>query len=88
MKKYFDTFLKGLKNIDEKISKIMEKGFKFSLIVGILGILTLILYKYAYISYDLIEASIILFKTGLLFTIQFFVCGYTIDTVRKLNSQN
>lgn len=88
MKEKFTNFFKGLKDVDKSISKVMNYGFNFSLIVGILGIFTLILYKISYISYDLIDASIILFRTGLLFTVQFFACGYTIDTVRKFNSPN
>lgn len=88
MKKYFDNFFKGLRNIDKSICKVMEKGFIFSLIIGILSIFTLTLYRFSYISYDLIEASIILFRSGLLFTVQFFICGYTIDALKKFNSPN
>ena len=86
MKKKIIKFVNSLKNIDKTISKVMNYGFIISIAFGILGIITLLLYKFSYISYDLIEASILLFKSGLLFTIQTFACGYTIDLVKKNNS--
>lgn len=85
MKEKFITFFKGLKDIDKSISKVMNYGFVFSLIIGILAIATLVLYKVSYISYDLVDASIILFRTGILFTVQFLACGYAMNTVKKFS---
>ena len=88
MKEKFLKFIKGLKNIDKSIFKVMNYGFIVSLFIEILGIITLLIYKFSYISYDLIEASILLFQTGLIFIVQILACGYTVDLVKKFNSSN
>ena len=86
MKKFFDTYYNKLINIDKSISKIMRNGINFSFFICILALITLFVHKNFYISHVLYDASIMLFQAGLLFAIQFFICGITIDTVKKFNS--
>lgn len=86
MKEKVFSFLKNLNDIDPSISKIMYYGFIISLLIGIASIATLLFYNYSYISYDLVEASVMLFQMGLLFTVQIFACGCTIDFIKKFNS--
>ena len=86
MKNQLIAFLKRFKEIDKSILKVMNYGFLCSILFGVLGIAILLLYKFTYISHDLIEASMILFRSGLLFTAQIFACGYALDTLKKLNT--
>ena len=79
-------FFKSFKEIDKSISKIMNRGNIFSLFICILAVVVLAIYKEFYISSDLLEASIILFKTSIFFSIQFFMCGIAIDKIRKLKA--
>ena len=79
-------FFKSFKEIDKSIAKIMNRGNIFSLFICILSIIVLLIYKEFYISSDLLEASIILFKTSIFFSIQFFICGIAIDKIKKLQA--
>ena len=75
-----------IKGIDESIRKVMFKGFKFSFLVCFLALLTLILhstYPYSHIIY---ESGLILFRTGLLFAVEFFICAFATDIFKKQNS--
>lgn len=86
MKKFFNTYYKKIINIDKTISKVMKGGIDFSLIICVIALFTLFIHKNYYISHNLYDAAIILFQAGLLFAAQFFICGITIDTVKKFNS--
>lgn len=86
MRKFFETYRKQIANLDKKISKIMRGGIDFSLIICILALFTLFVHRNYYISHNLYDAAIILFQAGILFAAQFFICGITIDTVKKFNS--
>jgi len=83
MKNKIIQLFKGFDNIDKKIRKIMNYGYSIAITFGIFGIISLLIYKLSYISYDLIEASLLFFKTGLLFTVQIFACGYTANKLRS-----
>jgi len=73
------------KNLDKKIFSFMKKGFAISYFIGIIAILLLAIYKSSYISYDLVDASIILFRTSIFFLVQFFVCGIAVNKICKMN---
>ena len=74
------------KNMDKKILIFMEKGITLSSLFCIIGILFLLVYKNSYITYDLVEGSIILFRTSLFFVVQFFICGIAMDKISKMNT--
>jgi len=78
-------FIDIFKDLDKKILTFMQKGFIFSYFIGITAILLLVIYKNSYISYDLVEASIILFRTGIFFLMQFLICGIAINKICKMN---
>ena len=86
MREKFYNTIKELNTVDKSLSKIMNFGFIISFALGILGIITLLTYKISYISYDLIDASILLFQMGILFTVQTMSCGYTLNFIMKKNN--
>jgi len=86
LKKFFETYYKKIENVDKAISKVMKGGIDFSFIVCIIALFTLLIHKNYYISHNLYDAAIMLFQAGLLFATQFFICGITIDTVKKSDS--
>jgi len=79
----FEQLLIKLKNMDCIIKKITKKGFLFSFSVAIISVLILVTYMTFYASPDLYYIGLTLFKTSLYFAIEFFVCAFAFDTIKK-----
>ena len=74
--------IKDLLNMDDNILKIVLFGFKISIFICTISIISLLIYYKYYISHDLYEGSIILFRTGILYAIQFLICGIAINKIK------
>lgn len=72
----------NIKNLDKDILKIMFWGFKFSFFICILSSIVLLTYIVNPISYIILEAGTILFKTGLTFAVSFFICGFVVNNIK------
>ena len=70
------------KNLDNKVKEIMISGFKFSFIVCLLSILILLIYNF-YMLPILYDIGTILFKTSLMFFVDFIILGIGFDTIKK-----
>ena len=70
------------KNLDDKVKKIMINGFKFSFIFLIISVLVLIVYK-LYMLPVIYYCGTILFKTSLMFFVDFIIIGFGFDVLRK-----
>ena len=70
------------KNLDNKVKKIMIKGFKFSFIFCIFSIFILLIYNF-YMIPILYYSGTILFKTSLMFFVDFIILGIGFDTIKK-----
>lgn len=79
--KFFKEFFKPVKNINKKILHIINSGFVFSSFLILIGIVLLLLHRQFFISYELIEASMIIFKTSLFFAMQFLICGVAFNKI-------
>ena len=77
------NFINTLINIDKPIYKIMKKGLNFSFVICVFSLLVLITYKNFYISSDLYDASLLLFKTGIFFATQFIMCAIVTNMILK-----
>lgn len=74
--------LDKFKNLDTKVKNIMVNGFKFSFAFCILS--ALILYTYhLYTLPILYYCGTILFKTSLMFFVDFIILGIGFDTIKK-----
>ena len=69
-------------SLDDKVKNIMLKGFKFSFAFCILSALVLIVYN-LYTLPILYSAGTILFKTSLMFFVDFIMLGVGFDTIKK-----
>lgn len=78
IKKFIDIF----KSLDNKVKAIMINGFKFSFTFSILSILILLIYKF-YELPILYYSGTILFKTSLMFLVDFIILGLGFDTIKK-----
>jgi hypothetical protein len=72
-----------LKNIENSIKKIMFKGFTFSFLVCLLSIFILLVHILYPTSHIVYKSSLILFRTGLLFAVQFLVCAFVMNKIKK-----
>ena len=70
------------KNIDDKVKKIMINGFKFSFAFLILSVLLLGVYQ-VYMLPIIFTCGTILFKTGIMFIVDFIILGVGFDTLKK-----
>lgn len=81
--KFVNILLNKVKNLDDKIVKVMKAGFVFSFIVCILSGMILLTYEVFYSLPTLFYIGISLFRTSLSFAVTFFICGIGFDTVQK-----
>ena len=70
------------KNIDDKVKKIMINGFKFSFVFLMLSVLVLVAYK-IYMLPIIYTCGTILFKTAIMFIVDFIILGIGFDTLKK-----
>ena len=78
-RKLFDTF----KNLDQKTSRIMNYGLKFCFAISMIAILILFTYICDFASPFIYYLGINLFKLSLIFGIEFIVCGFVVDGIKK-----
>ena len=71
-----------LKNLDVKVKDIMINGFKFSFTFSIISMLILLVYNF-YMLPILYYCGTILFKTSLMFFVDFIILGIGFDTIKK-----
>lgn len=79
LKKIFDNF----KNLDKLTSKIMNSGLKFCFAICILSVLLLFTYSFAFASPFIYYIGINLFKISLIFSIEFIICAFVVDGIKK-----
>lgn len=77
------TLIHKIKNLEKNIVKIMKYGFLVALFIGCLSSLVLIAYELNPISFDLYYSGLLLFKASLMVAVQFIICGFAFDTIKK-----
>lgn len=71
------------KNLDLKVKNIMKYGFNFSLLFCLFSVLILYTYHAFYTLPLVFTIGTILFKTSLMFFVDFIICGIAFDTIKK-----
>ena len=71
------------KNLDGKVKNIMKYGFAFSFLFCLFSIFILYTYHAFYTVPILFTIGTILFKTSLVFFVDFLICGVAFDTIKK-----
>ena len=72
-----------IKHLEKKIIQIMQYGFLVALLIGCLSSIVLVTYELNPISLDLYYSGLLLFKTSLMVAVQFIICGFAFDTIKK-----
>lgn len=83
MNNIIKTLVDKVKNLDNKIKKIMYIGFNFSFALCVISVITLFTYETFYSLPNLFYAGISLLHSSLMFLCAFFVCGVGFDTIKK-----
>ena len=71
------------KHLDLKVKNIMRYGFNFSLLFCLFSVLILFTYHAIYTIPILFTIGTILFRTSLMFFVDFTICGIAFDTIKK-----
>lgn len=75
--------LENFKNLDKLTYKIMDNGLKFCFAICVLSVTILLVYNLAFASPSMYYIGINLFKLSLIFAIEFVVCGFVVDGIKK-----
>ena len=78
-KKVFNSF----KNLDKLTKLIMSYGIKFCFMICIVSLAILLTYNFSYTLPILFTIGFILFKLSLIFGIEFVICGFVVDGIKK-----
>lgn len=77
-----EKIINKFKNLDDKVKKIMVNGFKFALLFCIFSAIILLIYNF-YTLPILYYIGTMLFKTSLMFFVDFIILGISFDTIKK-----
>lgn len=72
-----------VKNLDEKIKKIMKIGLNVSFGIAFLSFWVLFYYDVIYSSPDVYYIGIKLFNLSISFATSFFICAIVVDSIKK-----
>jgi len=79
----FDALIKDIREIDKSILAFMLKGLRFSAGISFVSLLILFVFSTYPISFTSLYSSLILFRTGIMFAVGFFICGFVVDKLKK-----
>lgn len=78
-KNIFYTF----KNLDKLTKMIMSYGLKFCLMICLISLAILLTYNFSFTIPILFTIGFILFRLSLIFGIEFVICGFIVDGIKK-----
>lgn len=78
-KNIFYTF----KNLDKLTKMIMSYGLKFCLMICLISLAILLTYNFSFTIPILFTIGFILFRLSLIFGIEFVICGFIVDRIKK-----
>ena len=79
----FRKIVEYFKNLDRLVKVIMKNGLAFCSILGIISLIILVTYNLSFTSPFLYFIGFSLFKVSLIFEIEFVICGFAADKIKK-----
>ena len=79
----FKKIFNGFKNLDKLTKSIMSYGLKFCFMICIVSLAILLTYNFSYTLPILFTIGFILFRLSLIFGIEFVICGFIVDGIKK-----
>ena len=71
------------KNLNNITYKIMKKGFIFCFILSVLSSILLLINMIFFHNPDYFYIGLSLFKLSLIFAVEFIICGFSVDLIKK-----
>lgn len=78
-----NNIINSFKNLDKLVRQIMKIGLKFCSILGILSLIILVTYNLSFTIPIVFTIGLILFKLSLIFGVEFIICGFAADRIKK-----
>ena len=78
-----NNIINNFKDLDKLARKIMKNGLKFCSILGIIALVLLITYNLSFTVPIIFSVGFALFKLSMIFGIEFIICGFVADKVKK-----
>lgn len=75
--------LSYFKDLDKKAKIIMKCGLLFCSFIGLISLILLITYNISILSPLIYTIGLGLFKISLIFGIEFIICGFAADKIKK-----
>lgn len=80
-----DIIFQTFKIQDQKTIKLLNKSINFSFLVCLIGIILIYIHYKYFISFDLFDISIIIFRTGLLIGVFSLMSAFIINKYKENN---
>ena len=78
-----NNIINSFKNLDKLIKMIMKIGLKFCSILGMISLIILVTYNLSFTIPIVFTIGLILFKLSLIFGVEFIICGFAADRIKK-----
>ena len=78
-----NIIINSFKNLDKLVKKIMKIGLKFCSILGMIALIILVTYNLSFTIPIVFTIGLILFKLSLIFGVEFIICGFAVDRIKK-----
>ena len=71
------------KDLEKTTLSIMKNGIKFCFLISIISSFLLLTYTFIYTEPNIYYIGLSLFKLSLFFIIDFIICGFVVDNIKK-----
>lgn len=79
----FKKIINSFNNLDKLTKIIMSNGLIFSAFIGLVAIVLLATYNFSFTFPILFTIGFVLFRLSLIFGIEFVICGFIVDGIKK-----
>ena len=79
----FKKIITSFNNLDKLTKIIMSNGLIFSAFIGLVAIVLLVTYNFSFTFPILFTIGFVLFRLSLIFGIEFVICGFVVDGIKK-----
>lgn len=79
----FKKIINSFNNLDKLTKIIMSNGLIFSAFIGLVAIVLLVTYNFSFTFPILFTIGFVLFRLSLIFGIEFVICGFIVDGIKK-----
>ncbi len=79
----FKKIINSFNNLDKLTKIIMSNGLIFSAFIGLVAIVLLVTYNFSFTFPILFTIGFVLFRLSLIFGIEFVICGFVVDGIKK-----